>query len=259
MSIMLKIGLVSIPIQLVNVVNNRYTESSLHLFSKCCNAPVKNKQVCETCNKALTKGDIQKGISKDVILTDVQLEGLKTALEGGILEVLSFKDVTETTTYDLLPFVQKCQVVMPSIGKGYKKTNIITYYSFLSALKEQNKYAICKLVSRGCEHLGILIHHKNEILFIEICFKHYSNIAELSSQKEMIEKVIKSEKIIDLESFKEQASNFITNYKSKVTEINEISEEKKVLLKVLVEEIRTGKKAAEIKVSEINPFEVAKC
>ena len=255
MSITLKIGLVSIPIQLTNVVKNRYTSSPLHLFSTCCSSPVKNKQVCETCNKQLSKGDIKKGISKDIILTDTQLEALKNAEEGGVLSVMSIKEITETTTYDFLPFIQKSQVVLPSIAKGYKKSDIKTFYSFMSALKESHRYAICKLVSRGCEHLGILIQHKDNMMFMEIPFQSYSNIEDIEEQKAMVDKIIKNEKIMDLEGFKEQAGNFINSYKSKVNEVSEITEEKKILLKSYITEIETGIKEISVQtIKEENPF-----
>jgi non-homologous end joining protein Ku len=255
MSIILKIGLVSIPIQLVNVVKNRYSISPIHNFSSCCKGEVGNKSYCKNCGKEVKKEEILKGLNKDTILTEKQLEALKNAEEGGILEVMSIKDITETTTYDLIPFILKSQEVFPSISKGYKKSNIITYYSFLGALKDLNKYAICKLVSRNCEHIGILIHYKGKVMFIEVSFKHYNNLEDLDSQKGLVEKVINTEKITELESFKEQASNFINSYKSKISETDEIKEEKKILLKSFIEEIETGIKPIEMKVNEKNPFE----
>lgn len=254
MSIILKIGLVSIPIQLVNTTKNRYTSSSMHLFSSCCNAPVKNKQVCETCNKQLSKEEIKKGISKDIILTKSQLEALKNAEEGGILEVLGIKDVTETTFYDLIPFVQKCQIILPSISKGYRKSDIKAFYSFKSALTELNKLCFAKLISRSCEHIGVVLFMKEDLIFIELPFRSYSNMPEILSTKEQIKSIIQAEKISDLEGFEEQAQGFISNFKSRVKDINEISEEKKVLLNSLVEEIKTGIKPQEIKINEVNPF-----
>ena len=258
MTSILKIGIVSIPIKLVNMVNSRYSTSSLHLFSKCCNSPVKNKQVCESCNNPLSKEDIQKGIDKDTILSKEQEKQLKDLNENGILEVLSLKDITETTTYDILPFVIKSQALLPSISKGYRKTDIKSFYSFLNAIKDLNKYALCKYVNRSCEHIGIIIHYKTNFLFLELPFKHYNNLEEIDSDKVLIENAVKKDNISDLTAFSEQAKTFINTFKGRVGEINEITEEKKALLNQLVEEVKTGIKPTqqqEVK-EEINPFAI---
>jgi non-homologous end joining protein Ku len=245
----LKIGLVQIPIQLVNVVKNRYSVSPIHLFSSCCNSSVKNKQICGSCSQQLTKDMIKRGLDEKNILSKEQEDRLKELNENNVLEVMSIKDITETTFYDLIPFIQKCQEVTPSISKGYKKSNIVTFYSFLSALKDLNKYAICKLVSRGLEHIGLLIHYKEKVMFIEVPFSQYLEI----DNKE-IEKVIQFEKLTNLESFKPQAIEFITSYKSKVNEVNEIIEEKKTLLKFLLENGEKETETDEVKVNNDNPF-----
>jgi hypothetical protein len=67
-------------------------------------------------------------------------------------------------------------------------------------------------------------------MFIEVSFKHYSNFGDIESQKESVDKVVRTEKITELEGFKEQATNFINSYKNKVSEVSEITEEKKILL-----------------------------
>jgi non-homologous end joining protein Ku len=250
----IQLGLLGIPIQTINFSNSRYATSGLHQFSICCKEAVGNKNYCKGCGKEVNKEEILKGIDKNTILNETQQEALKTALEGGLMEVLGIKDINETTTYDILPFVIKSQLVLPSISKGYKKVDIKTFYSFKIALKELNKFCIVKLTQRNTEHIGILLNWRNDLIWLELPFKHYSNIKDLDNQKELVDKVIQTEKIMDLESFKEQAQNFINSYKSKVNETDEIEENKKMLLNTLVKEIRTGVIKEEIKINEKNPF-----
>jgi hypothetical protein len=134
--------------------------------------------------------------------------------------------------------------------------DIKTFYSFKASLKELNKFCIVKLTQRATEHIGVLLNWKEDLVFLELPFKHYSNIAELSRIKQSVKDFVKADKITDLEAFTEQAKGFINSYKSKVTEINEVEESKKVLLKSFLAEIRTGIKPQEIKVNEVNPFAV---
>lgn len=255
MVLKIQLGLLGIPIMLENFSNNRASSSSLHQFSKCCKESVGIKNYCKGCNKEVMRAEILKGVDKNTILSESQQEALKEALEGGIMEVLGIQDITETTTYDILPFVVKAQAVLPSISKGYKKTDIKTFYSFKASLKEQNKYCIVKLTQRATEHIGVMLIWKKDLVFIELPFKHYSNISEIERLKEAVDNLVKQEKINDTEVFKEQATQFINSYKSKVTEINQVEEQKKVLLKSFIAEIESGIKPQEIKVNEKNPFE----
>ena len=253
MVLKIQLGLLSIPIATTNFSNSRYASSSLHQFSKCCKEAVGNKNYCKGCGIEVSKDDILKGIDKNNILSKEQQEGLKNALEGGLMEVLGIQDFTETTTYDILPFIQKAQLVLPSTSKGYKKIDIKTFFSFKSALKELNKFCIIKLTQRATEHIGVLLNWKTDLVWLELPFKHYSNIQEIDEQKAFIEKVITDEKIENINQFQEQARNFINSYKSKVNKTDEVEEQKKILLKSYIEQIETGLQV-EVKVNEINPF-----
>lgn len=256
MVLAIQLGILKIPIATTNFSNSRYASSSLHQFSSCCKEAVGNKNYCKGCGKEVSKEQILKGIDKDTLLSKEQQDALKNALEGGLMEVLGIKDIEETTTYDILPYIQKAQLVLPSTSKGYKKSDIKTFFSFKASLKEQGKFCIVKLTQRATEHIGILLNWKTDLVWLELPFKHYSNIEEVEEQKAMVEKIIKKENLIDIEGFKEQAGNFINSYKSKVSEVSEIAEEKKILLKSYITEIETGIKP-EISVQTIkeeNPF-----
>jgi non-homologous end joining protein Ku len=257
MVLQIQLGLLKIPIMVENFSNNRSASSSLHQFSMCCKDSVGIKNYCKGCGKEVTRAEILKGTDKNTILSQAQQDALKEALEGGIMEVLGIQDITETTTYDILPYVVKAQAILPSISKGYKKTDIKTFYSFKASLKELNKFCIVKLTQRACEHIGVMLIWKEDLVFIELPFKHYSNISEIERLKELVVQTIKDEKISDTEAFKEQAGQFISTYKSKVNSVSEVKEEKKILLKAFIEDIEKGITPAEtISISEKNPFAV---
>lgn len=255
MVLAIQLGILKIPIDTTNFSKNRYSVTALHQYSVCCKEEVGNKPYCKGCGKDVSKEDIIKGIDKDTILSKSQQEELKTFLEGGLMEVLGVRDITENTAFEMLPFVQKAQMILPSTSKGFKKSDIKTFYSFKSALKDLNKMCIVKLTQRNTEHIGVMMNWKEDLIMLELPFKNYNNLAELESQKLLVSKVIEKEGLKDIEGFKEQAKQFISNYQSKVSDINEVEEQKKVLLSSFIEQIKTGVvvQTTEIKQEE-NPF-----
>ena len=257
MTLCIKIGLVSVPIMVVNFSNNRYSVSGLHQFSNCCNEAVGNRKYCKGCGKEVNNSEIKKGLDKETILTEEQSDTLKEYLEGGLMEVIAIKDFKSEILFELIPFIQKTQLVLPSISKGYKKTDLKTFYSFTNALRELNKFCIVKLVTRGLEHLGLLVFKGEDLLFLELPFKNYHNLSEIKRLKEAVENTISMDKITELDSFKEQAKEFIGNFKNRAEKPELVNEEKKVLLKKMVEEIRNGTfKETKIEMKERNPFGV---
>ncbi len=237
----------------VNFSNSRYSISGLHMFSSCCSARIRQKKICENCGKDLISTEIRKGLDKETILTEAQQENLKEHLESGLIEVIAIKDFKSEYLFDLIPFIQKSQLVLPSISKGYKKTDLKTFYSFVTALRENNKFCIVKLVQRGVEHLGILVFHREDLIFLEVPFKNYNNISEINRLKEGVENIINVDKITNLEQHKEQAVKFIKQFKNKENKIELVKEEKQILLKKMVENIRDGV-TPEIKIKQENPF-----
>lgn len=258
MVLSISLGLLKIPVMVVNYANNRYSVSGLHQFSKCCGESVGNKKYCKECGKDVLSCDIRKGLDKDTILTETQADNLKEHLEGGLIEVVAIKTFKQEYLMDLLPFIQKSQLILPSISKGYKKTDIKTFYSFVSALKGQNKFCIVKLVQRAVEHLGVLVFHKDNLVFLEVPFKNYNNMPEIKRITEAVENIIRVDKITNLEIHKEQANNFIKQFKNKENKIEMVKEEKLVLLKKYVENIRSGVTPTQElnEVREVNPFAV---
>ena len=247
----IQIGLVKVPVMALNFVNNRYSTTGLHLFSECCNAPVGNKRYCRGCNKELLATEINKGLNKDTILTLEQIETLKEFSENGIIEVLAVKEKVNLT--NLIPFIQKTQLLLPSLSKGYRKTDIKTFFSFKKALNKQ--FCIVKLIQRGLEHLGILFIQKGDLVFTELTFQNYNNLEEINRLKEQVNIVIETEKISNPYEFEEQAKEFIGNFKPRVKEIEEVREEKVKLLNEFVNEIKKGVVTkTKIKIKEVNPF-----
>ena len=237
----------------INITNNRNSTTGMKRFSKCCSKPVGNKYYCKGCNEDVLYCDIQKGFSEENILTEKQTEKMKEFLEGGNMDILSIQDITETTTYDILPYIQKTQIIFPSISKDYRKKDLRTYYSFVNVLKKENKYCIVKYTTRSVEHLGILIHHKGDLLFFEICFNHYQNTEETDRIKEGIKNTIRIDKVDNLYGFEKEAKKFIKSFESKI-EVCDVKEEK---LK-LINEFKDMDKTIEVDVGtlekEENPF-----
>ncbi|HUS50390.1 MAG TPA: Ku protein [Candidatus Paceibacterota bacterium] len=240
MATLLKIGLVNIPIMLINYSNSRYSTSGLHQFSSCCSASVGNKKYCKECGKDLLTDEIRKGTDKETILTEGQAENLKELLDNGSMEVLAIQDFKEKMLLELIPFIQKTQLILPSISKNYRKADIRTYYSFINALKENNKMCLVKLVNRGLEHIGLLVFKQEDLMFIEVPFKNYNNLNEINRLKEGVKDTIRVDKINNLEQHKEQAKVFVEQFNNKENDLELIKEEKQILLKKMVENIREG-------------------
>lgn len=248
----IKLGMITIPVMLVSFSNSRYSSSQLHLFSNCCNERVKLKKTCGNCNKELLADEISKGLDKDTILTESQQEQLKEKLENGIIEIISAKEITEATFYDLIPFIQKSQLILPSIRKGYRKNDLKIFYAFESALKKLNKLCICKYVNRGLEHLVIVFSYKGNLISAEVPFNTLNNIDEIKRLKEA---VANESRGINKDEFSKEAESFVSNFKNNA-EIEEIKEEKKALLKKFIEQIRNGDKEEKEEIREINPFAI---
>jgi len=252
----ISLGLLKIPIMVVNYANNRYSVSGLHQFSNCCGEAVGNKKYCKGCGKDILNSDIRKGLDKETILSNEQMDNLKEQLEGGLMEVIAIKDFKPEILFELIPFIQKTQLVLPSISKGFKKTDIKTFYSFAEALREENKFCIVKLVQRALEHLGVLVFHNEDLIFFEIPFKNYNNLPDIKRLKEGVKNMIRVEKIQTLDAFKEQAKGFIKQFKNKENKIDLVKEEKLVLLKKYVENIQNGVVTTPKEIKQENPFAV---
>jgi len=250
----IKLGLVNIEVMNINLFNSKYSNTELHQFSNCCKSPVRYKKVCESCQVELTQDLILKGTDKDTILTEEQQDRLKELLETSVIEILSINDLKENTLTDLLPFVVKAQIILPSIRKGFKKSELIVFYSFKKALEELNKFCICKMVLKAKEHLCILINYKTDLILLEIPFSELNNKEEIDRLKEAVNFESKN---LNLEQFKEQAKKFISDFENQYSTFIDVKEEKKQLLKEFVEQIRSGNliPSSKEKRTEIeNPF-----
>lgn len=250
----IKIGMLSIPCMILNLANSPYNYEALHQFSSCCGEKVKYNKVCEGCGKTLTMNEIKKGTNKEHILTDSQQERLKELLENSTIEVLSIKDMSESILFDIMPFIQKAQIILPSIRKGYKKSEFKTYYGFVNGLRELNKYCVAKLITRGKEHLVILSNYKADFMLFEIPFARYYNNSEVDRLKQAVRFEVGN---MDINEFSTQAKQFIGSF-NKSVELDEVTETKKELLKTYLEVVNSNKKEEAIEKDEDNcPFSIA--
>jgi len=235
----------------INMVNSSYAVNPLHMFSSCCNERVGLKKYCKSCNKELLATQINKGKDEEHILTDEQQERLKTLLDNSTINVLSIKDIEEDTLYNLIPIIQKSQIVIPKLDD--KKINIEMFYGFKNALKD--KIALCKLVNRGKEHLIILTEFKKDLLAIEIPFNKYINNEEVSRIKEATTNEVNRLKA-DVNKYTEQAQQFVDSYDTEKG-LDEIQEEKIALIKTFLDKVNKPlKEEQEQQIEEKNPFAV---
>jgi len=256
MATRLNLGIISIPIMQINLVDSRYSKTALHRFSPCCKKAVGNKLYCKGCGEEVLYCDIQKGFDKDMILSKEQKEEVENFLESRTMEVLAIQDIMETTTYNILPYIQKAQLILPCISKGYRKRDIQTYYSFINALKELNKFCVVKYTTKSLEHLGILIHYKDDLLFLEIPFSHYHNKEQIATIKEGLKNEMRIEKIKDLDIFKKEAKKFLKKFEDIEVDISEVKEKKIELLEEFTKNIEGGETEVSIDKfeEEVNPF-----
>ena len=54
-----------------------------------------------------------------------------------------------------------------------------------------------KLTQRATEHIGVLLNWKDDLIFVELPFKHYSNISQQLQVKENVNSLIKVEGLND--------------------------------------------------------------
>jgi non-homologous end joining protein Ku len=150
-----------------------------------------------------------------------------------------------------MPFIQKSQILFPTLKKGFKKSDIQVFYAFKNALKNLNSYCVVKFVQRSKEHLGIIVNYKNDLMYFEMPFKRQYNDDEIDRLKEAINRETKN---IEVNSFTKEAEKFVGNFKG-TEDLLTTKEEKLQLLRQYIEEIQTGK-TTQIKkeVKELNPF-----
>lgn len=242
--------LLNIPVSLVNFVNPRaYNSSPLHQFSSCHKARVRYKKVCENCDKRLTSTEIFKGTDAEHILTKEQQDKLKEQMDNQTIEILSFEQKTENFFSEKIPFtlIQKSQLILPSISKGYKKKDINIFLSFKQALKELNAYCKVKYTSRAKQHYGILTPQDNNLIFIELPFYDRLNHEDIARLKEQVNNL----------NVKPSLKDFAKDYiKSNLKEIDyqTIKDKKAILLKQYLEQALNPDELKEQEKETENPF-----
>jgi len=205
---------------------------------------VRYKKICEKCDKEVLNPDILKGTDNEHILTIEQQERLKEKLDNQTIEILSFELQTENFFTEKIPFtlIQKSQLILPSISKGYKKKDISIFLSFCEALKELEVYCKVKYTSRAKEHYGIITAKDNNLIFIELPFSNrlnYDNINKLKTAvenenceanlKDFAKDYIKSNlKEIDYSTITEKKAILIKQYLEQAINPNELKEEKEI-------------------------------
>lgn len=231
----IQIGLVKIPCTVVNLYNSKCTADGLHNFSTCCNEPVGNKNYCKGCGEIVGPDKIVKGIDKDTILTKEQLAQLKEVGENLTISVLGIKNDAKNALSEIAPFIIKSQIVLPSIKKGFKKSDLTTFFGFKNALQKSGKYCVVKYTFKFKEHLGILTIFKDDLIFLEVPFLHLNNNSEITRLKEQV--AIESSNI-DKDISTQSAINLISGMPE--IEIENVNEQKNDMMKEILAQINLG-------------------
>lgn len=232
---------------LVNFVNTRaYDTEPLHQFSKCHKAKIRYKKVCDVCNKEVLNPNILKGTDAEHILTQAQQDKLKEALDNQTIEILSFEQENENFFSDKVLLIQKSQMILPSMSKGFKMNDVNIFISFCEALKELNIYCKVKYVSRAKEHYGVIAIYQDNLIFLELPFFSRLNTDEITRLKEQVS-FLNGEA-----SLKDFAVDYI---KSNIADVDYelVSEKKAILVKQYLEKAIKGEIEEEEQEIE-NPF-----
>ena len=239
--------LLNIPVMLVNFVNSRaYDSDLLHQFSGCCKERIRYKKVCDGCGKEQGTNEILKGTDKEHILTSEQQDRLKEQLDNQTIEILSFEPQSEDFLSDKVFYIQKSQLILPSISKGYKQKDINIFESFKQAIKETNVFCKVKYITRGKEHIGIIKILGEDLIFFELPFFSRLNQEEISRLKEQVADTNPQAELKDF------AKDYIKS-NIKPLEFELIKEKKAILIKQYLEQAIKG----EIEPSQeenYNPF-----
>ena len=232
---------------LLNFVNSRaYDTEPLHQFSSCHRAKIRYKKVCENCDKEVLNPDILKGTDAEHILTNEQQERLKEQLDNQTIEILSFEQETENTKLPIT-LIQKSQLILPSMSKGFKMKDVNIFLSFQQALKELNVYCKVKYTSRAKEHYGIIQIKDNNLIFFELPFFNKLNTEEISRLKEQVS-FLNGEP-----SLKDFAKDYI-NQNLKEIDYKLITEKKAILIKQYLKEALSEEQEPQQEQEIENPF-----
>jgi len=206
MATILKLGLVTIPLMLVNTTNNSEKRVSLNQIHLADRGRVGYRYYCKSCNKELTRDEIGK-MYKNKVLSDEQLENIKSFNESNTIEVIGIKKIDVGAKKR---FFYATYYLLPDISKTAKKVNQVNFKAFMTALIQSKLTAIGKFTSRGTQHL-VLIYGDidNRVLMSLIPFNDAIN-DDINRIEENLPEIEVKESLI------EEAKEFINQFNSKV-------------------------------------------
>jgi len=244
----IRVGMVNIPCQLVNCVNNsqkRISFNQVHLKDK---GSVGYKKYCKECNKELLAHEIGKKYG-DKILNQDDIDRVKQYFENQIIEVLGFSDIEVKKKKR---FFYNTYEVIADLSKSAKRLFQKNFLAFSEALRESKLVGVCRYTTRGQQHLGLLYWDGESVVLSLIPFNEAINQYDVERLREEVENLgIKKQ---ELEPLKREAKKFIENYRFK----GSLSKVKN-LVKEKYEALLSGVKKidVEFKVKEENVFAIA--
>lgn len=164
MAMNIKIGIVSIPTQVVRTINARDTKIEKHKIHLEDKGRIGHKNYCKDCGKEVLNDEIGT-IYKDKVLTDEQIENIKAFMDNGTIEVLAFKESLDVNSKK--EFFLSTYYLLPDISKNAKTLNQKNFYALRNAIQNKKAIAICLYTFRGNQSLALL-YFENDRLKISL-------------------------------------------------------------------------------------------
>ena len=148
----IKIGIVSIPTMMVNTLNKASVSIQKHKVHLKDNGKVGHRNYCKTCFEEITNDEIGTEY-KGKVLTDDEVENIKSFMENNTIEIVAFRDLDVSKKKD---FFLNTYYLLPDMSKTAKKVNQKNFCAFREAIGELGKVGVGIHTSRGTQRVALM-------------------------------------------------------------------------------------------------------